>query len=217
MKTGRTVLVLAPLTASDSSHGLSRGSQVIKALGLIGDPAPGVSSCEAVAEVKALIKQLPEGIGHEWSGQSFQERQSGSQAPLLYAVSIIFVFLSLAALYESWSVPFFVMLVVPVGDRYGAGVHVRRAAVGLEQWCRFGGAAGHRYGRAGGMFSATLLGCFCTAVFCTDSWAVYQEEILAKIARPQIPFRNSRGEKYLVRCLRRYKICGLLSASLLSR
>ncbi|UZM16320.1 efflux RND transporter permease subunit [Pseudomonas kielensis] len=85
------------------------------ALGLVGDPAPGVSSGDAMAEVEALLKQLPEGIGHEWSGQSYQERQSGSQAPLLYAVSILFVFLCLAALYESWSVPFSVMLVVPLG------------------------------------------------------------------------------------------------------
>lgn len=84
-------------------------------LGLVGDPAPGVSSGEAMAAVEAIIKQLPEGIGYEWSGQSFQERQAGSQAPLLYAVSIVFVFLCLAALYESWSVPFSVILVVPLG------------------------------------------------------------------------------------------------------
>ena len=84
-------------------------------IGLVGDPAPGISSGEAMAAVEALIKQLPEGIGFEWSGQSYQERQAGSQAPLLYAVSIIFVFLCLAALYESWSVPFSVMLVVPLG------------------------------------------------------------------------------------------------------
>jgi HAE1 family hydrophobic/amphiphilic exporter-1/multidrug efflux pump len=83
--------------------------------GLVGDPAPGVSSGEAMAAVEAIIKQLPEGIGYEWSGQSYQERQAGSQAPLLYAVSIVFVFLCLAALYESWSVPFSVMLVVPLG------------------------------------------------------------------------------------------------------
>ncbi|MGF0238030.1 efflux RND transporter permease subunit [Rhodococcus sp. IEGM1300] len=85
------------------------------AIGLVGDPAPGVSSGEAMTAVEALIKQLPEGIGYEWSGQSYQERQAGSQAPLLYAVSIMFVFLCLAALYESWSVPVSVMLVVPLG------------------------------------------------------------------------------------------------------
>ena len=84
-------------------------------LELVGDPATGVSSGEAMDEIKRLIGQLPAGIGYEWSGQSYQERLSGSQAPLLYAVSILFVFLCLAALYESWSVPFAVMLVVPLG------------------------------------------------------------------------------------------------------
>ncbi len=84
-------------------------------LELVGDPATGVSSGEAMDEVEALVAQLPAGIGYEWSGQSYQERLSGSQAPLLYAVSILFVFLCLAALYESWSIPFAVMLVVPLG------------------------------------------------------------------------------------------------------
>jgi multidrug efflux pump subunit AcrB len=58
---------------------------------------------------------MPPGVGYEWAGRSYQERLSGSQAPLLYAVSILFVFLCLAALYESWSIPFSVMLVVPLG------------------------------------------------------------------------------------------------------
>jgi multidrug efflux pump subunit AcrB len=65
--------------------------------------------------VEAIARQLPDGIGYEWTGQSYQLRLSGSQAPLLYAVSILFVFLCLAALYESWSVPFSVILVVPLG------------------------------------------------------------------------------------------------------
>lgn len=82
---------------------------------LVGDPAAGVSSGEAMAEVESLIAQLPAGVGYEWSGQSYQERLSGSQAPMLYAISILFVFLCLAALYESWSIPFAVMLVVPLG------------------------------------------------------------------------------------------------------
>ncbi|MDH2246221.1 efflux RND transporter permease subunit [Pseudomonas sp. GD03855] len=82
---------------------------------LVGDPADGVSSGEAMDEVERLVAQLPSGISYEWSGQSYQERLSGSQAPLLYAVSILFVFLCLAALYESWAVPFAVMLVVPLG------------------------------------------------------------------------------------------------------
>ena len=82
---------------------------------LIGDPAAGVSSGTAMNIIEDIMKQLPAGIGYEWSGRSYQERLSGSQAPMLYAVSILFVFLCLAALYESWSVPFSVMLVVPLG------------------------------------------------------------------------------------------------------
>lgn len=80
-----------------------------------GRAAPGVSSGAAMAAVEDILRQLPEGIGHEWTGGSLQERQSGAQAPLLYAVSILFVFLCLAALYESWTVPLSVMLAVPLG------------------------------------------------------------------------------------------------------
>ncbi|KEZ76544.1 efflux RND transporter permease subunit [Salinisphaera hydrothermalis] len=87
----------------------------VAAYQISGQPAPGVSSSDAMAEVKKLVAQLPEGIGYEWSGISFQQQQAGSQAPLLYAVSIGFVFLCLAALYESWSIPIAVMLVVPLG------------------------------------------------------------------------------------------------------
>ena len=82
---------------------------------LIGDAAEGVSSGTAMDAVEDIMKQLPRGIGYEWTGRSYQERLSGSQAPMLYAISILFVFLCLAALYESWSVPFSVILVVPVG------------------------------------------------------------------------------------------------------
>ncbi|GAP35655.1 efflux RND transporter permease subunit [Piscinibacter sakaiensis] len=82
---------------------------------MVGDAAPGVSSGTAMAVVDEIMKTMPPGISHEWTGASFQERLSGSQAPLLYAVSILFVFLCLAALYESWSVPFSVILVVPMG------------------------------------------------------------------------------------------------------
>jgi multidrug efflux pump len=62
-----------------------------------------------------LVAQLPAGIGYEWTGASFQEQQAGAQAPALYAISILVVFLCLAALYESWSVPFSVILAVPLG------------------------------------------------------------------------------------------------------
>ncbi len=84
-------------------------------LEVVGDPAPGVSSGDAMDAVEAIARQLPQGIGYEWTGQSYQLRLSGSQAPLLYGVSVLFVFLCLAALYESWSVPFSVILVVPLG------------------------------------------------------------------------------------------------------
>jgi multidrug efflux pump len=82
---------------------------------IAGGAAPGRSTGEAMAAMEAVAGQLPPGIGFEWSGTSFEERQSGSQAPFLFAVSLIVVFLCLAALYESWSIPFAVMLVVPLG------------------------------------------------------------------------------------------------------
>ncbi len=87
----------------------------VSSIELMGAPAPGRSSGEAMEVVERLMAQLPTGFGYEWSGLSYQERLSGSQAPALYAISILVVFLSLAALYESWSVPFSVMLVVPLG------------------------------------------------------------------------------------------------------
>ncbi len=85
------------------------------ALELLAETAPGASSGDAMQAIEDIMKELPVGIGMEWTGASLQERRSGSQAPLLYAVSILFVFLCLAALYESWSVPFSVMLAVPLG------------------------------------------------------------------------------------------------------
>jgi multidrug efflux pump len=80
-----------------------------------GAPAPGVSSGDAMNEMQKIVSQLPEGLGLAWSGLSYEERLSGSQTPALYALSVIVVFLCLAALYESWSVPFAVMLTVPLG------------------------------------------------------------------------------------------------------
>ncbi|XQW83765.1 efflux RND transporter permease subunit [Thalassotalea piscium] len=80
-----------------------------------GGAAPGYSTGQAMDEMERLVKQLPTGISSEWTGISYQERSSGGQAPLLYGISLLFVFLCLAALYESWSVPFAVMLIVPLG------------------------------------------------------------------------------------------------------
>jgi multidrug efflux pump len=85
------------------------------ALEIQGQPAPGRSSGEAMREMEKLVSQLPGGVGLEWVGLSFQERLSGDQAPALYALSLLVVFLCLAALYESWSVPISVMLVAPLG------------------------------------------------------------------------------------------------------
>jgi multidrug efflux pump len=80
-----------------------------------GQAAPGKSVGQAMLAMEALAKQLPPGIGYEWTGISLQQQQAGSQAPYLYALSMVVVFLSLAALYESWSIPISVILVVPLG------------------------------------------------------------------------------------------------------
>ncbi|MFP5504857.1 MAG: efflux RND transporter permease subunit [Gammaproteobacteria bacterium] len=82
---------------------------------LLGQAAPGLSSGDAMMAVEEIMAQLPPGIGYEWTGTSYEERRSGAQAPALYALSVLVVFLCLAALYESWSVPFAVILVVPLG------------------------------------------------------------------------------------------------------
>ena len=85
------------------------------ALEIQGQEAPGASTGQAMEAMEELTSTLPGGYGVEWTGLSYQERQSGNQAPYLYALSVLVVFLCLAALYESWSIPFSVMLAVPVG------------------------------------------------------------------------------------------------------
>jgi len=85
------------------------------AVNIQGQAAPGQSSGAAMAAMERLAAQLPPGFGVAWTGLSYEERLSGAQAPLLYALSILVVFLCLAALYESWSVPVAVLLVVPLG------------------------------------------------------------------------------------------------------
>jgi multidrug efflux pump len=87
----------------------------VSATEIQGEPAPGVASGDAMAEIEQLAKQLPAGFGVEWTAMSYQERQAGSQTPLLYTLSLMIVFLCLAALYESWSVPTSVLLVAPLG------------------------------------------------------------------------------------------------------
>ncbi len=88
----------------------------VGAMNIQGAPAPGISTGQAMQEMERIAAEvLPAGFGISWTGLSYQERLSGEQAPMLYAVSILIVFLSLAALYESWSIPFAVILVLPLG------------------------------------------------------------------------------------------------------
>src|SRR5471032_3192089 len=84
----------------------------ISAVEIQGAAAPGKSTGQAMQAIEAIAAKLPAGIGYEWTGLSLQERQSGSQAPILYGISILIVFLCLAALYESWAIPFSVILVL---------------------------------------------------------------------------------------------------------
>ena len=87
----------------------------VPAFEILGQPAPGYSSGEAMNDMKQILSKLPEGIGYEWTGLSYEQQAAGAQAPALYVISLIVVFLCLAALYESWSIPTAVMLVVPLG------------------------------------------------------------------------------------------------------
>jgi hydrophobic/amphiphilic exporter-1 (mainly G- bacteria), HAE1 family len=94
-----------------------------------GEPAPGKSSGEAMAAMEEIVRKLPQGIGFEWTGLSYQEKMSSSQAPLLYAFSVLVIFLCVAALYESWPIPIANMLMLPLGlfgaalATWGRGMH----------------------------------------------------------------------------------------------
>ena len=87
----------------------------IPAVELLGQAAPGISTGEAMAEMEKLAAQLPAGIGYEWTGLSYEEKHAGAQAPTLYAISLLVVFLAVAALYESWTIPFVNLLMLPLG------------------------------------------------------------------------------------------------------
>ncbi|MRR56429.1 MAG: efflux RND transporter permease subunit, partial [Deltaproteobacteria bacterium] len=82
---------------------------------IMGQAAAGVSTGEAMAEMEKMAAQLPVGIGYEWTGLSYEEKQAGKQAPVLYAISLLVVFLAVAALYESWAIPFVNLLMLPLG------------------------------------------------------------------------------------------------------
>ena len=87
----------------------------IPSVEIMGQAAPGISTGEAMKEMEKIAAQLPPGIGYEWTGLSYEEKQSGKQAPALYAISLLVVFLSVAALYESWTIPFVNLLMLPLG------------------------------------------------------------------------------------------------------
>jgi len=111
---------MVPFSAFTTTHWIYGSPRLERYNGLpsmeiLGQAAPGKSTGEAMEMMEQLASKLPTGIGYDWTGMSYQERLSGNQAPALYAISLIVVFLCLAALYESWSIPFSVMLVVPLG------------------------------------------------------------------------------------------------------
>ncbi len=111
---------MVPFSAFATSHWIYGSPRLERfngqgSLEILGQAAPGLSSGEAMKAVEEIMAKMPVGIGYDWSGTSYEERRSGAQAPALYALSLLIVFLCLAALYESWSVPFAVMLVVPLG------------------------------------------------------------------------------------------------------
>ncbi|MEA3119817.1 MAG: multidrug efflux pump [Paraburkholderia sp.] len=111
---------MVPFTAFSSGHWTFGSPKLeryngISAMEIQGQAAAGKSTGQAMQAMERIAAKLPEGIGYAWTGLSYQEIQSGSQAPILYGISILVVFLCLAALYESWSIPFSVIMVVPLG------------------------------------------------------------------------------------------------------
>ncbi len=111
---------MVPFSAFASAHWAYDSPRLERYNGLpsmeiLGQPAPGKSTGVAMAEMEKMASQLPAGIGFEWTGLSYQERQAGAQAPALYAISLLVVFLCVAALYESWTIPFVNILMLPLG------------------------------------------------------------------------------------------------------
>jgi HAE1 family hydrophobic/amphiphilic exporter-1 len=115
-----TVGLMVPFSSFASGHWTSGSPQLNRfngfpSINIWGEPAPGRSSGEAMQAMEEAVAQLPKGFGFDWTGLSYQERMSSSQAPLLYAFSIFVIFLCLAALYESWVIPVAILLVLPLG------------------------------------------------------------------------------------------------------
>ncbi|AIT79559.1 efflux RND transporter permease subunit [Novosphingobium pentaromativorans] len=122
---------LASFSSNEWSYGPSRLERYngVSSVEILGSAGPGYSTGEAMQAMEELAAKLPPGIGYEWTGISYEEKLSGSQAPMLYALSLLVVFLCLAALYESWSVPIAVILVVPLGV---VGALLAATFVGLD-------------------------------------------------------------------------------------
>jgi len=112
-----TMVPLSAVTSLEWSYGSPNLQRYngFPSVEIVGTPASGHSSGEAMQAMAELATKLPAGIGYEWTGQSYEEQLSGAQAPMLYAISLLVVFLCLAALFESWSIPTAVLLVVPLG------------------------------------------------------------------------------------------------------
>ncbi|MFZ2197557.1 MAG: efflux RND transporter permease subunit [Thermodesulfovibrionales bacterium] len=111
---------MVPFSAFSTAHWQFGSPRLERSNGMpsseiMGQAAPGISTGEAMAEMEKMAAQLPAGIGHEWTGLSYEEKQAGRQAPALYAISLLVVFLSVAALYESWNIPFVNLLMLPLG------------------------------------------------------------------------------------------------------
>ena len=111
---------MVPYSSAASGHWTSASPRLERynafpSLNIWGEPAPGKSSGDAMRAMEEIVSKLPKGIGFDWTGLSYQERMASSQAPLLYAFSMVVIFLCLAALYESWTVPISILLVLPLG------------------------------------------------------------------------------------------------------
>jgi len=109
----------------------------IPSVEILGQAAPGVSTGEAMAEMEKMAAELPTGIGYEWTGLSYEEKNAGAQAPALYAISLLVVFLSVAALYESWTIPFVNLLMMPLG-LVGAVVAVKLRVLPNDVYLQIG-------------------------------------------------------------------------------
>jgi len=115
-----TVGKMVPFSSFASGHWTSGSPKLERfngfpSINIQGESAPGRSSGEAMQAMEGFVKKLPQGIGFDWTGLSYQERQAGSQTVPLYAFSILVIFLCVAALYESWTIPFVNMLMLPLG------------------------------------------------------------------------------------------------------